>query len=52
MTDKEKNDIVLRIVREVDIYGLGEDDARGAAYATFIAIECILDPKEVRECKN
>ena len=42
MTDKERIDLALRIVREVCIYELPADSAKGAGYAMAVALECVL----------
>ena len=46
MTYKERIDLALLIVREVAIYELPEDEAKGAAYAMAVALECVLESEE------
>lgn len=47
MTDKEKIDMVLRLVRNIDPLDFESVEmAQGAFHATSVAIEVILDQKE------
>lgn len=46
MTDKERIDLALRIVREVAIYELPNEEAKGAGYAMAVALECVLGQEE------